>query len=323
MVITTDLSKSCEDYHGLSTAELSLPFGTEVIALVGATATGKTDLALDLATRLGGEIVNEDIKVMRSGMGIASAAPTLDQLEQVRHHMVGVFNPGDIVPRFILRNMTKACVKDVVLRDRTPIVVGGSIPLMESLVYQYEPRPIDEETISRLRRSSEQELMTYCTDHLDIGLPFEISKRRLYSHIVGRLAMRRDMAIPPPMGTLVLGVRRSPEELEERIRIRTAQMMASGLKDEVAALIARCDGFWIDQTKNTIGIGDFHPNVNKGLTPEESIIRRTLQLAEWQTAEIANRIPHVQWVESIEQALELVFGNRGAINAAMGRAVPS
>lgn len=313
MITTAGLYKSCEDYHGLDTAELFLPFGTEVIAVVGTTATGKTDLALDLATTLGSEIVNEDIKAMRNGMSIASAAPTHDQLERVRHHMVEVFNPGDIVPRFMVRNMTKACIKDVTLRGKAPIVVGGSIPLMESLVYQYEPRPVDQDTVSSLRRLSEEGLMAYCTDHPDIGLPFEISKRRLYNHAIGRLALQRDLEIPPPLGTLVLGIRRSQEELEERIRIRIAQMMASGLEDEVIVLIQRCDGFLTDQAKSAIGIGDFHPYVNKGLTPEESILRRTLQLAQWQTAEIAKRIPHVQWVESTKQALELVYANRDAI----------
>lgn len=110
------------------------------MAIVGATAGGKTLLSLELADRLQqelgieSEVVCADKKTTRKGMGLGTAAPSEDELARVPHHMLGVFEAEDhLVPRWTYQAMARACMRDVTSRERLPMLVGGSVQLMEAL----------------------------------------------------------------------------------------------------------------------------------------------------------------------------------------------
>jgi len=112
-----------------------------------------------------------------------------------------------------------------------------------------------------------------------------------------------------------LGVHREPEEHKELIRRRTEQMYPL-LVDEFEALLLRTHGFYTEEEKTTIGYGDFHEIVNGGLRPIDSIFRRTLALAEWQSNAIRRHMPHVQWVCSADEALAAYREHQKGLHAA-------
>ena len=69
----------------------------KVITLVGPTASGKTSLAIGLAKRIGGEIISLDSRQIYKGMSIGTAQPSMEEMEDVKHHLVGCLNPTDFI----------------------------------------------------------------------------------------------------------------------------------------------------------------------------------------------------------------------------------
>jgi len=100
--------------------------GTTVIALVGATAVGKTRAAIELCDRLGGEIVGADSVQVYRGFDIGSGKPTPEELAGVQHHLIDVIEPTDRIDAARYASLADAAVADVTRRGRLPIVVGGT-----------------------------------------------------------------------------------------------------------------------------------------------------------------------------------------------------
>ena len=99
---------------------------TKLIVVTGPTAVGKTEAAIALAERVGGEIISADSMQVYKYMDIGTAKPGADDLSRARHHMLDVVAPdeGFSVARYQL--MARACITDVADRGKTPILAGGS-----------------------------------------------------------------------------------------------------------------------------------------------------------------------------------------------------
>jgi tRNA dimethylallyltransferase len=97
-----------------------------VAALVGATATGKTDAALEIAEAIDAEIVSCDSMQAYRGMDIGTAKPSRAQLARVPHHMIDVFEPSEDVTVAHYQAMSREAIGSVARRGRIPLLVGGS-----------------------------------------------------------------------------------------------------------------------------------------------------------------------------------------------------
>lgn len=124
-----------------------------VLVLTGPTATGKTALGVMLAERLGGEIVSADSMQIYRGMEIGSAAPTAEEMRGVPHHLIGFLDPREAysVGRYV--EDASAAVEDILARGKLPIIVGGTLLYIESLLAGRDFTPLDTE----LRASLENE----------------------------------------------------------------------------------------------------------------------------------------------------------------------
>src|SRR5438477_12409975 len=100
--------------------------GTDVIAIVGPTASGKSALAMRVAERIGGEIVSADSRQVYRGMDIGTAKPTAEERARVPHHLVDVVDPGE--PYDVLRYQRdgRAALAEIRARGRVALVVGGT-----------------------------------------------------------------------------------------------------------------------------------------------------------------------------------------------------
>jgi len=312
---------TCSDFHGIDPElEQPRPAGTNVVAIVGATATGKTALSLELAGAIEeefgtqSEVVCIDTKTARKGMQVGTAAPSEAEQGRVPHHMLAMFHPEEFISRWTYQPIARSCIRDISSRDRLPLLVGGSLHLMEALVYYdrhlYMGRPRDS-----IVWELGMEMMRDLALMNGFGGPFEDTEDRLRNHLMERYALQRFTDRPPHPGTLLLGVHREPEEHKELIRRRTEQMYPL-LVDEFEALLLRTHGFYTEEEKTTIGYGDFHEIVNGGLRPIDSIFRRTLALAEWQSNAIRRHMPHVQWVCSADEALAAYREHQKGLHAA-------
>ena len=105
-----------------------------LIAIVGPTATGKTSLSVELAKKIGGEIISADSMQIYKGLDIGTAKPNKDELLKVAHHMIDVcspeikFNVADYVKE------AEKCIEDIIGLGKTPIICGGTGLYINSLI---------------------------------------------------------------------------------------------------------------------------------------------------------------------------------------------
>src|ERR1044072_8434093 len=97
-----------------------------LIIIVGPTAVGKTELALQLAARLNGEIVSADSRLFYRGMDIGTAKPTPDEQQRVPHHLIDIANPDEILSLAIFQQKAHVVIANIYIRNKIPFLVGGT-----------------------------------------------------------------------------------------------------------------------------------------------------------------------------------------------------
>lgn len=105
-----------------------------VLCVVGPTATGKTKMGVALARRFNGEVVSVDSMQLYRGMAVGTAAPTIEEMEGIPHHMVGVAEPTEnwSVAKYVAE--ADKCVQDILSRGKLPVLVGGTGLYLDALV---------------------------------------------------------------------------------------------------------------------------------------------------------------------------------------------
>ena len=98
----------------------------EPIYLAGPTAVGKSDIAADLAARIGGEVVGADAFQVYSGLDLLTAKPAPETLARVPHHLIGIVPLSDSFDVNRYREMASTCIADIAARGRVPVVAGGT-----------------------------------------------------------------------------------------------------------------------------------------------------------------------------------------------------
>ena len=219
------------------------------IAVVGPTATGKSDLALDLAERLGGEIVNIDAMQLYRGMDIGTAKLAPAERRGIPHHQLDVL---DVTQTATVANYQQAAVRDVeaiAARGAVPVIVGGSMMYVQSLLDEWSFPATDASVRARWEAvlaekgvaAVHAELSRVDPDAAASILPTD--GRRLVRalevvEITGRpFAASAPRIGEPRWGAHIVGVDRDTAELDDRIRLRTRLMFEQGLVDEVRGLI--------------------------------------------------------------------------------------
>jgi tRNA dimethylallyltransferase len=121
-----------------------------VVAVVGPTAAGKSDLAIELALRVGGEVVNADSMQVYRGMDIGTAKTPPDQRKGVVHHVLDVLEITEAATVAEFQRMARAAVADCRRRDVVPVVVGGSALYIRAVLDRFEFPGTDPEIRQRL-----------------------------------------------------------------------------------------------------------------------------------------------------------------------------
>ncbi|MEZ4554801.1 MAG: tRNA (adenosine(37)-N6)-dimethylallyltransferase MiaA [Dehalococcoidia bacterium] len=227
-------------------------FRGRVVALVGATASGKTAAAIEVARRLPVEVVSADSRQVRAAMRIGTAAPTDEELAAVPHHLVGVVAPDApwSLAEFLAR--ARAALEDIWGRGRLPLIVGGTGQYVWALLEGWQPPAVPPDPALRARLEGEaarcgpapliEELRAL--DPAALARVDQRNPRRLIRAIeVARSAAAG--AGPPPavqapeFASAVVGLRWDRERLHARADARVEAMYASGLLEETRALLDR------------------------------------------------------------------------------------
>jgi tRNA dimethylallyltransferase len=119
------------------------------LLLMGPTASGKTELALELAKDLGGEIVSVDSALVYRGLDIGTAKPSLEIRAQIPHHLIDVLDPAENYSAGRFAREANGAIEAILARGKLPILVGGTMLYFRALLYGMAPLP---EADPKLRR---------------------------------------------------------------------------------------------------------------------------------------------------------------------------
>lgn len=222
---------------------------TAPVAVIGPTATGKSDLGLDLAEALDGEIVNIDAMQQYRGMDIGTAKLTRAERRGIPHHRLDVLDVTETATVANYQQAAVADVEDIHARGKVPVIVGGSMMYVQSLLDEWAFPATDPE----VRAKWEQVLADGGTDAVHRALTerdpeaaasiLATDGRRMVRalEVVEITGLPFAASAPtigePRWGTRLLGVDRDTTELDERIARRTDLMFAGGLVEEVRGLV--------------------------------------------------------------------------------------
>jgi tRNA dimethylallyltransferase len=114
-----------------------------VVAIVGPTATGKSEVAIELARLVDGEIVSADSMLVYKHMDIGTAKPSLEQRKQTKHYLIDIVKPNEAFDAAIYQNLARGAIEDIFSRNKTPILVGGTGLYVRAAVDNLEMPPRD------------------------------------------------------------------------------------------------------------------------------------------------------------------------------------
>jgi len=221
-----------------------------LIAILGSTAVGKTNLSLELASRLDGEIVSADSRLLYRGMDIGTDKPSLAARARVPHHLIDVADPQEAWSMARFRQAALQAIDGIQARGRLPFLVGGTGQYMAAVLEGWNPPPRSDSKVFRermqdlARRQGIQALHARLAE-VDPESADEIDPRNIrrviraleVHQLTGQPASRLRKRKPPPYEVLRILLELPRQELYARIDRRIEAMMAAGWLDEVRRLL--------------------------------------------------------------------------------------
>ncbi|MDD7358728.1 MAG: tRNA (adenosine(37)-N6)-dimethylallyltransferase MiaA [Eubacterium coprostanoligenes] len=296
---------------------------TKIICVVGATASGKTDLAVKLAKAVDGEIISADSMQVYKNMPIATAVATKEEQDGVPHHLVEfldtdqTFSVADFVER------AKVLIDEITARGRVPIVAGGTGLFVDSLVknISFSEFGSNAEIRNELAEKSNEELFEKLLE-LDPKSAENIhpnNRKRVIRAL--ELCMsgtskteqnENSMLIDSPYDALYIGIGyQDRQKLYDRINKRVDLMLEAGLENEARQMLGK-QGL---TARQAIGHKELQPYIDGNITLDEAVEglkRETRRYAKRQLTWF-RRNENINWLyademsrdELVEKAVDL------------------
>ena len=224
----------------------------KLIILAGPTASGKTSVSIDLAKRLGGEIISADSMQVYKYMDVGTAKISVEEMQGVKHHLIDVLDPKEDFNIVKFQNMVKCSIEEIVKNGHIPILVGGTGFYIQSVIYDIDFN--NEDDNSSVRKKLEEEYDAFGADFMHEKLKkidivsaqtiHKNNKKRIIraveyflinnEPISSHNEVQREKKSPYDFRFFVLNPPR--DILYERINKRVDIMVENGLVDEVKKL---------------------------------------------------------------------------------------
>lgn len=229
---------------------------SDVIFLMGPTASGKTALAMALQQALPVEIISVDSALIYRGMDIGSAKPTADELTQVPHHLIDIRDPAESYSAADFRSDALRLIADIQHRGNIPLLVGGTMLYFKALLDGISPLPEAQPEV-RQQLEQEAEKLGWAELHRQLAEVDPVSAARIHPNdpqrinralevyrITGQSLTELTAQKGEPFAYPVHQFAIAPQDravLHQRIALRYVQMLDSGFEDEVRVLKQRPD----------------------------------------------------------------------------------
>lgn len=245
----------------------------KIIVIVGPTGVGKTKLSIELAKKFDGEIINADSTQVYKDLNIGTAKVTEDEMEDIPHHLLSFIDPNDLYTVFDYQRDGRVVIDEILNREKTVIIVGGSGLYLKALLYDYKFNEEDnkisyemytlDDLYNKLKeidpdtdipKNNRQRIERALTFYNENGFPITMKDGK------DKLIYDVDM----------IGLRTDRDKLYERIRRKTEIMFEAGLLQEVKNLYKNKVNGQIVHT--AIGYKELYDYFDGNITLEEAIM---------------------------------------------------
>ena len=268
-----------------------------VIALMGPTASGKTQLAIDIANKINTSIHNVDSRQIYIDMDIGTAKPTLEQQKQVPHFLIDLCLPSKPINLHDFQLIARDSMEKEFKKRKVILVVGGSGLYLQALIGGLHPPAVPPQKFLRnqlykIEKNERHNLLKSCDPLAARKIHPEDAIRTIRAlevfYATGKMFSNEKNLTPLPWRVLELGL--NPVNLSTRIQDRTEKMYKNGLVEETEDLIIKYGNDL--QLLKTIGYDETRSMINGKINYEEALeitIKRTCQLAKRQKTWFRNK----------------------------------
>ena len=268
-----------------------------VIALMGPTASGKTELAIDIAKSINTSIHNVDSRQIYIDMDIGTAKPTLEQQQKIPHFLIDLCLPSKPINLHEFRLLAMNSIENELKKRKLILIVGGSGLYLQALIGGINlpavpPQKFLRDQLYRIKKNELHNLLKICDPNAAMKIHPEDSIRTIRAlevfYATGKKFSNQKSLTSLPWRVLELGL--NPINLIERIQQRTEKMYKNGLIEETKDLIIKYGNDL--QLLKTIGYSEAKSMINGTINYEEALeitIKRTCQLAKRQKTWFRNK----------------------------------
>ena len=233
---------------------LNRPSGSKppLVVIVGPTAVGKTEISIQLAERLGGEIVSADSRLFYRGMDIGTAKPTPEDRLRIPHHLIDVADPDETWSLAVFQRSSAEAIADIQRRGKLPFLVGGTGQYIHAVTHGWAPPAIKPDVhlrtvLEELANSQGNDWLHQRLALLDQPAAEAIDPRNLRRIVralevifsTGRKFSDQRGQSESPYHLLTIGLIRPRPELYAIVDARIEAMFTAGLLNEVRNLLAQ------------------------------------------------------------------------------------
>jgi tRNA dimethylallyltransferase len=290
-----------------------------LILIVGPTAVGKTELAIQLAERLNGEIVSVDSRLFYRGMDIGTAKPTSEEQARVPHHLIDIADPDEILSLAVFQQKAREAIADIHTRNKIPFLVGGTGQYVRAVTEGWTPPEVepDERMRSELERMKEERGLVWLHEKLENLDPLAATKidPRNYRRTIralevilstGKKFSEQRGQTASTYHLITIGLTRPRSELYERVDLRIELMFANGFLEEVKGLLAA--GYSPSlPTMSAIGYRECIRVINGELSEEQAkaeVRRATRVFVRRQANWFKESDPNIKWFRVEEGVID-------------------
>jgi tRNA dimethylallyltransferase len=226
-----------------------------LIVIVGPTAVGKTELAIQLAEKLNGEIVSADSRLFYHGMDIGTAKPSAAEMARVPHHLIDVADPDETWSLAVFQQKARAAIDGIHQRGHFPFLVGGTGQYIRAVTEGWTPPEVAPDphlrtVLEKIKNEQGDTGIYWLHDKLRLLDPISAEKidARNFRRTIRALEVIFTTGQPfsaqrgvsdSPYRLITIGFKRPRAELYERVDQRIEAMFTNGLLKEVQILLEK------------------------------------------------------------------------------------
>jgi len=266
-----------------------------LVVIVGPTASGKSSVAMQIATQYGGEIICADSRTIYKGMDIGTAKPSKQDQQEVPHWGLDLVEPGERFTAADFKQYSQQAIETIRSKGKLPILVGGTGLYVDGVIFDYQFVETDHELRKKLEGLSLEALKEYCANN-NVSLPENENNRRYVIRAIEQKNVSGTRLSTPIDNSIIVGVTTERDVLRQRIEARAEQLFEIGMVEEAKMLGEKYGWNSEAMTGNIYKLvkqfvdGDF----------DEDELKRRNATADWQLAKRQmtwlKRNPFIHWV---------------------------